>query len=765
MKTGVNMMIGFLSFLLLMAEKNIMAEVEDNPGERWAQVELPGQEGNVIKTAWPGIGCWFWKEDEFRPGGYKAFIDLHAERSGFTLLTTSIRHPVEVTDPSVHDQIKAATEYARSRGFGIVMDLDVRLARKAFMAAHPDEMQEIVRVREVPLSGAEPVIFEIESLTLGDHYTFRAEPYRPVSGRLLRVYSYFAGTNGIEPDSVKDITGVCEVIEASDKRVRVKLPADETGAGRKACVMAAFSLFTPDVFAPHLDEFQKNILRQYSEVPLAGACKDEWGFPGRFGPRADDLWFSKFMARAYAERRPGRDLARDFLLMALGEKGREGERIAAINHYMEMCRLRNGEHETRFYCDIKEIFGPQAMSATHPTWYPFPTPEEVFKNGLDWWICRRDLAQTDEVTPFCARTALAKKWRSPLWYNMYYDSSPVSYEEDVWRHALGGGRINFHPPWPPKEPGASLLNGNLLRADCRIRLLNYISTAPIDCPIAVVFGHARALNWEGPGLADAGIRLTNALWEDGFYADLIPSSEIENGSLTISDDGAIQYGPQKYAAVILHQPQYERPRIAEFFRKAASRGKSALFRVGEWTVDFEGRRYDAESGLPPEMKTVDGAGCAKAVIEFLQAKGIEPQTRCSLRGAAGFLTSMMPEPSGRCRLLDGTIIIASGAKDVMGDPISEAISSGGHEARFDAVGIAAVRFSADGGVEAMAAGGLKSFACGAMRIELPERVDVALWREADGHWRGILQDCEGEIPEALKRITDRWTRLRSPALR
>ena len=30
---------------------------------------------------------------------------------------------------------------------------------------------------------------------------------------------------------------------------------------------------------------------------------------------------------------------------------------------------------------------------------------------------------------------------------------------------------------------------------------------------------------------------------------------------------------------------------------------------------------------------------------------------------------MMPKPSGWCRLLDGTVILASGEKDVMGDPI------------------------------------------------------------------------------------------------
>ena len=163
---------------------------------RSLQVELPGQEHNAVKTSWPGIGCWFWTAEEFQPEGYKRFLDLHAKHSAFRLLTTSIRHPVEVTDPKVHDQIKAAAEYARKHDMAIVMDLDVRLARRAFQDRYPDELQEIVRLREVALTEAGEASLAIEPINLGDHYTYRARGYDSVSARLLRVYSYVAGTQG-----------------------------------------------------------------------------------------------------------------------------------------------------------------------------------------------------------------------------------------------------------------------------------------------------------------------------------------------------------------------------------------------------------------------------------------------------------------------------------------------------------------------------------------------------------------------------------------
>ena len=729
---------------------------------RSIQVELPNQARNVIKRSWPAIGCWFWTAGEFEPGGYKRFIDLHEKHSPFRLLTTSIRHPVEVTDPKVHDQIKAAAEYARAHDMAIVMDLDVRLAWRAFMDKYPREMQEIVRLREVALAGSGAASVAVGPINLGDHYTFRARGYDTISARVLRVYSYVSGPKGIKPDSVMDITGRCKVRQADTKGVRVAIPCTAGDKGRTACVMAAFTLFTPDIFAPHLTSFERGILKQYADVPLAGACKDEWGFPGRFKLSTNDLYFSRFMAEAYAKRRPGCDLVRDLLLISRGERGREGPRAAAINHYMEMIWRRNGEVETEYYKSIKDVFGTRAMSATHPTWFPYPGKQEIFKNGLSWWVCKRDLAQTDECTPYCIRTALAKKWQSPLWYNMYYSRSLKDY--DLWSHALGGGRINYHPRWPMPWGSlkTNLLEGDLLRAESRVQLLNYISTAPIDCPVAVVFGHPAAANWAGgKNFGDVGMAVTDALWKDGYYADLIPSSEIAAGALSIGPDGRIQYGPQPYRAVVLYHPQYERKEVADFFVRAARRGRTALYRVGDWTADFEGRAFAGNAKLPAAMKAFDAGGCARAVIARLKTDGVSSQTTCTLQRKWGRTAIMVPKSSGRCRLLDGTVILASGQKDVMGDPIKKTIKVRGREVSFDAVGVAAVRLDASGKVEAVAAGALKSLKTDSLTIDLPVRMDLALFKER-GKWRGIVQGYARDLPAVLTELTGHWTRLRMP---
>lgn len=101
----------------------------------------------------PSFGCWFWSAAEFEPEGYRPFLDLVRQHAAFDRLTTSLRvagH--EVTEAATHNQIRRAAEYAEHGGMKLVMDLDVRLARAAFARAHPDELQEMLRLREVQLA-------------------------------------------------------------------------------------------------------------------------------------------------------------------------------------------------------------------------------------------------------------------------------------------------------------------------------------------------------------------------------------------------------------------------------------------------------------------------------------------------------------------------------------------------------------------------------------------------------------------------------------
>ena len=161
------------------------------------------------------------------------------------------------------------------------------------------------------------------------------------------------------------------------------------------------------------------------------------------------------------------------------------------------------------------------------------------------------------------------------------------------------------------------------------------------------------------------------------------------------------------------------------------------------------------------MKSFDATSCAQVIISKLKAGGIQPQARGEMRSTANFPSSMMPKPAGQSRLIDGTVILVSGERNVMGDTISKTIEVDGMEVIIDAIGIAAVRLNKQGEVEAIAGGGMKSFRTKNFYLTMPERIDLAIFKE-DGKWRGIVHGFEGTLPEALTKITDNWIRVSIP---
>lgn len=307
-----------------------------------------------------------------------------------------------------------------------------------------------------------------------------------------------------------------------------------------------------------------------------------------------------------------------------------------------------------------------------------------------------------------------------------------------------------------------LLRGDLMRAESRIRLLNYISKSALDCPVAVIFGHANTMNWAGPSYDDMGMDLADSLWSSGIPADLIPSSEIESGHLQMDENGWISYGDQRYAAVILYHPEFSRESVGEFFINA-SKGETALYRVGSWTRDFNGQSYGGEELLPKNMVSFDDPlSLLKEIRTVVDRNQIPLQSPATGTLKYSTHTFSAPPTTGHCRLIDGTVIHLAGTENVADDQILSEIKIQNHRASFDAIGIAAVRLDQEGRVETLAAGGLKFFKSGEMDILLNKRIDLAFWINENGEYEGVIQGWEGNIPPQLLKITSNWTHLGIP---
>lgn len=703
-----------------------------------ATLRAAEQTARPVVCEWPPvIGAWFWTQKELEPEGYKPFLDAAAAHSPYTLLSTACRR-AEVVEPQVHEQMGRAVRYAATLGLKVALEVDVRLARQAFRAKYPEEQQEELVLRFVDFTNGTLAEVAFTGVDTGDHMNGSLPKYECLTTRLVRVYSFVRGKDGIDPASVREITAEGAVATAEGPRkLTVRVAAQP---GRSACVIASHTCLTPDVFAPHLLDFQREIIRQYADVPLAGIMKDEWGFPPDHtgNPAHDRYWYSRPMAAAYAKRSGGRDLVRDALLMCAGERGREREREGAINRYGRLCRERNAEVEDDFYRAGKAAFGKGAFIVTHATWTPYPGAQEFRKNGLSWWDATRDIGQSDESTPYPCRTSLAKRWGYPLWYNQYYAKEAEPYVRELWQGALSGGRLNVHPLYPrPDLKGGEretlLLKSGLMAGMTRLRMLDFITRAPLNCPVAVIFGHACAMNWAGPSYNRVGLEVVSALCAEGYPADLFPTSLGTSNALRLDAEGYVCLGAQRYRAVVLYQPEFGNETELAFFARAAQ-GKSAVFQVGDWTCDAEARPLETAARLGAAVRRCAGDDpCAKAVTRVLAEAGMARVTGWERKGS----THPVPPADGHSVLTDGTYVRVAAAESPEGDPISETFMWQGHSVAVDAVGVVAIRFSADGKVEAFAAGGLKRVITDGLEIELPERTDLAFVRESDGTCKAV----------------------------
>ncbi len=784
----------------------------------------------------PDFGC-FWG---FNVEGddYRTLFDVVEPTGAFDALTITLRSlPRFDGNAAAVAATKKAVEYARERGVGAILDVDLRIARYDFEAARPELSQERIYFKELDLrtlDGAEKKgELTFEAPNLNDHYA-GARPFYVRGARLVKAWRYRKNADGaVEPGSVVDVSAACNVpttnapleknrtdfVDATSRN-RFGVPVDlatldgvksangkdsaenagkidstdkakAANGGDFLTVAVAFRYSCPDLFADETLELEKRLYEQYRDVPALGVAKDEWGFPPSFdrANRLDDFWYSEATRRAYSAAfgtndsddsdgfNGSRDLIDDLFLAFRPQTGREAERIAAVDRFNRLCAERVLKYEIQNYQTTKEIWGPDAFVGVHCTWFPFPNTLEMRKNGIMWWKAPRDFAQSDEYVPFCCRNSLAKATDSH-WINMFYARQVPPYIFEHWTAAASGGRVHIHNIYPrdensPQHPIDSRLmpivdDGGVARIRSKIRTLSLISDAPLDSPVAVVFGRFGAMNPLRAGYGKVGVDLCDRFSTAGFPADLIPVDEITSTTPSgekrwkLSDDGYLQYGPQRYAALVLWgENDADAADFAALKALAGQIGTNCKTKIKEIKADATAAEKDA---------------LAAEIIAALNVAKVEPQTPWKVDETAFSVPeerSSRPQLVATSRFSDGTNVWIAAKENALGDPISlngatVRLADGRDSTPIsvDANGVFAVRFDADGALDAVAAAELKSLKIGELSVAISAKeigddpVDVAIWRRADGRLRGVFQRRENALPPSLEGVVDDWTFLK-----
>ena len=656
------------------------------------------------------------------------------------MVTLTLRCAPDLNDPRTREKVREYARLAHERGIKVMMDVDPRIARHAFLAAHPDECERIVQVvRAKPDSKGKAIATAERSGQLNDHMSWgSSKAYDSTAASLL---SGWAVRHGGSKRRVQPF--VTAVTHNSCTAECTGLAPDE-----EFVALFEFRLYSIDVFSPLLMPYTRELMEAYRELGVDGAMKDEWGHPPSYS--FDPLfaknvahWYSPHFAEAYAKATGERVLADDLVDMTLGGPGAE----AMVDAYNRVNLERNVAIERHHYFTVKELFGDDTYVTKHSTWWGSLDWPEFRHDGLDWWQAKRDWAQTDETTAVPVMLSLSKKFGKG-WLNEGYQDAPEKYAEKLWQYALAGGRMVYHAVFPSSGPRYAaysarektlavkfdILKENGAVAQSRIRLANVLSSSMADSPLAFVFGHMNLMNWlKKDTYADWGGDKVAVLTSKGWLTDAYPSSELKNFS--IDSEGWLRMGEQRYHALALYHPDIEDDKA---FCKALPSGmKTRIFRLAK----------------------TDGVA---EIADFLESCGALRQPPVCENGS--WDVNQYPRADGTLRLIDGTLERFKGMDSTAGDPIAGTLEPDGVKVSYRAVGFFGAR-AKSGQVVAFGGAQVSEVDLPGLGLRLAEPEDFVLMRDSLG-WYGVLQrkNVHVPMPPELLAVTERWSLLAAPGL-
>jgi len=567
-----------------------------------------------LSKKYPQILFWKWDDSHIETRNYREKILDICRRSCFDYIYVGTAWCQKgLQSREVRDCIEDAVAYTHELGRKFIFEIDVRPARDVFAAKYPEGITALMLQKDIVLDerGRGTAAFRLSECS--DQFG----AYMPVGAEVYRVFSFEKSDEfTYVRDTRRDITERVSSIEEGNT-LKVRIGEDKEDGNRSALVMALVWYNLPDSGSEDTIRYFDELFSLYQDIPFDGIALDEWGYVAHPGYNFTNSWRMPWYSRSIEKdifQWMGTDPGLFYLHMYYTPEGEESARIRYINVYHEMIRNHTLKIERYFYAKVKELFGEDAFVGVHPTWYAIAEIDnspEIYKNGLNWWDVPRDYGFTDEIMLMPVRTALAHKWKSNTWYNMWYSEGTLdktTYAREIWHNARYGGRVITLGYETRCEEGVQDLipHGDLeyvSAAEEKIALLNRFQSASVNSSVLIVMGIPAVCNWIGNitgnllwntynSRFNEVFTLARDLWNAGWNCDLVGSYEIEDGDLYLGDKGKAVYGSQEYDCVIFMFPQFSKGKVLDFLvQMGKSQAKSIV--IGGCDRDFEGNHVEA----------------------------------------------------------------------------------------------------------------------------------------------------------------------------
>ena len=646
---------------------------------------------------YPKIIYWKWNEDLLDLEILEKKVKDIVNRSDFDLIAMSPHgmqnHDISLRSPEMKASIKKAVEFFAKHGRKFTIETHVgQYAEfpKIFEKAS-NKFVHFTKLYDADLDENGCAVIDVIPAVV---------PRVPYSIHKARKKAIgFFGAWVVDPlenmyfvkGSEKDALSFCHIVDCDDDTQQIKIDAGKENAGKKVIIYPDVKLDEPDKMSDEYRQAEIELIEDMKDTGVFGVSVDEWGLktPGENGC-IPYIYLSEDTKKQYFER-SGRDLYRDLLYFHYTAKGDEGVSILAVNKYMETIRTRMSDDEAAIYATAKRTFGEDAFVGFHPTWYCAPNgfALEAPYNGMDWWQVKRDFSQTDERVMIPIRLAMARGGTKPVWYNMWYSQRTLditTYYRETWVNARFGGRTNYlgYECYEPNTVLTLWQEGRLesiAEMEAVATKINDFQTALPDSRVLCLFAMEQFTNWQitdhgsksmTPGMKGHReiVSFANQLFSNNILFDLVPTSEIDRGTLRI-EDGKIKYHNHDYDAVVVAGPDGMSQKAVDFVKNCAKLTKNMVM-VGECVYLNDGSKCE-ESFDFIENKypmSVDAAEVAKLLLS---------------RGVEANMTSQSSV------FEDGSIIYTTEGALNYGNPLEVEFELEGHKIVFKGTDILAIR--------------------------------------------------------------------------